>query len=206
MLVLLGGPGYANEVTSGVSLKFATLNSDWKFSDGTREATINSVILTIEQRATTGLTVGGSIGYHNLSLDDQNGGDSTTFDAENLEIYLRQGFPLSESITLEGLLSYAWYTGSANDNGDSAELDWSQVGLELGANFRHGNWAITPYAGYTYIDGDTSGLDDGGGFELNDEFSGGVRFDIYVDSTSFVSVDLRTGAQTGGFLSFVKRY
>jgi hypothetical protein len=206
LLVLLVGHGYASEETTGVALKFASLKSDWKFSDGTRNTKLNSLILTLEQQATTSLTAGGSIGYHNLWIDDQGGGNSTSFDVQNIEIYLRQGYSLSDSITLQGLLSFAWYTGSANDNDDNADLDWTQVGLELGVNYRHGNLGFTPYVSYTNLDGDTSGLENGGGFELKDQFGQGVRFDIYVDSTSFVGIELKMGAQTGGYLSFVKRY
>jgi len=206
LLVLLGGPALADEQTTGVALKFASLKSDWKFSDGTRDTKLNSLILSLEQRATAGLTVGGSIGYHNLWIDDKGGGNSTSFDVQNIEIYLRQEHALSESITLQGLLSFAWYTGDQNDNDEDADLDWTQVGAELGANFRQANWGITPFVSYTYLDGDTSGLEDGGDFKLKDQFGQGVRFDIYVDPTAFVGIELRMGSQTGGFLNFVKRY
>ena len=204
--MLLVGPGYASEETTGVALKFASLKSDWKFSDGTRNTKLNSLILTLEQQATTSLTAGGSIGYHNLWIDDKGGGNSTGFDAQNIEIYLRQEYSLSESITLQGLLSFAWYTGDQNDNDESADLDWTQVGAELGANYRQGNWGITPFVSYTYLDGDTSGLDDGGNFELKDQFGQGVRFDIFIESTAFISIELKTGSQTGGYLGFVRRY
>jgi len=187
-------------------MEFTNFKSDWKFSDGTREAKINSIILKIEERTDIGLTVGGGIGYHFLSLDSQNGDDSTSFDAQNVEIYLRQEFALGDAVTLQGVLNYAWYTGE-DDNGDEgADIDWSEVGVELGVNFRYHRVGITPFAGYTSVDGDTSGLEGGGGFELKDSFSQGVRFDIFVESTAFVSIELKTGSQTGGYLGFVRRY
>ena len=189
-------------------MDFATFKSDWKFSDGTREAKTNSIILKIEERTNIGLTVGGAIGYHFLSLDGHNGSDSTDFDVQNLEIYLRQEFALGDAVTLEGVLNYAWYTGEGDDDDDDGrpEIDWSEVGVEFGVNFRYRKLGITPFASYTYVDGDTSGVDDGGGFELDDSFGQGVRFDIFVESTAFVSIELRTGSQTGGYIGFVRRY
>jgi hypothetical protein len=206
LLLLLAAPGLASAEWTGVEMDFATLKSDWKFSDETREATINSVILKIEERTDIGLTVGGGIGYHFLNLDGHNGGDSTDFEAQNVEIYLRQEFSLSESATLEGILNYAWYTGEDDNGDDGADIDWTEVAVELGINFRYRNLGITPFATYTYIDGDTSGGDEGGGFELKDSFGQGVRFDIFIESTAFVSIELRAGSQTGGYLGFVRRY
>ena len=88
LLLLLGGPGYASAETSGVSVEFANLDTDWKFSDGTRSVRTNSLILKIEERSEIGLTVGAGVGYHWLRLDDQNGSGSTKFDAQNLQLYL----------------------------------------------------------------------------------------------------------------------
>lgn len=187
-------------------MDFATLNSDWKFSDNTRTAKTNSITLKIEERANSGLTVGGGIGYANLRLDGHDGGDSTSFDVQNAEIYLRQEFALTGAVTLEGLLSYAWYTGEGNDDDDDADIDWSQVGVELGVKFRYRNLGITPFASYTYVDGDTSEVDGGGGFELKDPYGQGVRFDIFVESTAFIRIELQTGSQGGGYLGFVRRY
>jgi len=206
LLLLLGGPGCASAEWTGVAMEFATLKTDWKFSDETREAKTNSITLKIEERTNIGLTVGGGIGYHFLSLDGQGGGDSTSFDAQNVEIYLRQEFALGDAVTLLGVLDFAWYTGDDDDDDDQAEIDWSEVGVELGVNFRYRNLGITPFVSYTDVDGDTSGVDGGGGFELEDSFGQGVRFDIFVESTAFVSIELRTGSQTGGYIGFVRRY
>jgi hypothetical protein len=203
LLLLLGGPGCASAEWTGVAMEFANFNTDWKFSNETREAKTNSITLKIEERTNIGLTVGGGIGYHFLSLDGQDGGDSTSFDAQNVEIYLRQEFALGDAVTLLGVLDYAWYTG---DDGDEADIDWSEVGVELGVNFRYRNVGITPFVSYTNVDGDTSGLEDGGDFELKDSFGQGVRFDIFVESTAFVSIELKTGSQTGGYIGFVRRY
>lgn len=206
LLLLLGGPGCANAEWTGVAMEFATLNTDWKFSSGTREAKTNSITLKIEERTNIGLTVGGGIGYHFLNLDSQGGGDSTSFDAQNVEIYLRQEFALGDAVTLLGVLDYAWYTGDDDDDDNNVDIDWSEVGVELGVNFRYRNLGITPFVSYTDVDGDTSGLEDGGDFELKDSYGQGVRFDIFVESTAFVSIELRTGSQTGGYLGFVRRY
>jgi len=189
-----------------VSVEFANLDTDWKFSDGTRSVRTNSLILKIEERSEIGLTVGAGVGYHWLRLDDQNGSGSTKFDAQNLQLYLRHELALSEAVKLEGALNFAWYTGEDTNADDSADIDWSQVGADLGVNYRFGNLGITPFVSYIDVDGDTSGLDDDDSFEMDESFGQGVRFDIFVESTGFISLELRAGNQTGGYLAFVQRY
>lgn len=206
-LVLLSGkPVYAQDEGIGVSLEFANLNTDWEFSDDTREARTNSLIVKIEERTDSGLSVGGGVGYHWLSLDDSRGNGSTKFDVQNLLIYLRQDFTLSESVIPYVKGNFAWYTGDDNDSDESIDIDWSQVGVEIGSSFRFGKLGVTPLLSYTDVDGDTSGLEDGGSFELDDNFGQGLRFEYFVESSGYISLEFRTGSQTGGYLSFGGRY
>ena len=71
--------------TTGVALIISDLDSDWDFSDGTRSAKSNSISLQIEERAASGLTVGGSIGYQSFRLDGDSTTSSSKYDAENLD-------------------------------------------------------------------------------------------------------------------------
>jgi len=199
--------GAAVAETTGVALKISDLDSDWDFSGGTRTAKSNSLILQLEERTASGLTVGGSIGYQSFRLDGDSTTSSTKFDAENLEIYLRQEFSLSESTAIQGLVSYGYYTGEETSDDESADIDWSQVAVEIGMSYRVNNLKIMPFVSYIDVDGDITGAEEGdGSFELEDPFIQGINFDIYVETTSFIRIRLQTGSQSGGYLSFERRY
>ena len=200
------GAGLAQGEWTGVEFKIGDLQADWEFSDHTREAKSNSLSLQIEERTQSGMAIGGLISYHSLRLDDMQGSGSTKFEVQQLGVYLRQEFALTEAVSLEGTLDYGYYTARENTDDDRAELDWSQVSVELGLAFRFANLRITPFTSYSSLDGDSDNLADGGGFELEDPYNSGVRLDIFTDKTAFVRIQLQAGSQTGGYLSFVRRY
>ena len=206
LLLLLVGTGFARAEWTGVYFELGSLDSDWEFSDEVREAKSDLLAIRIEERLESGLAVGGGLAYHSLRLDGQGNSESIKFEAENLIIYLRQDFSLGETVTLEGTFQYDLYSGRENTSDDRASLDWSQVTLELAAAFRFEKWRVTPFVSYATIDGDTSGVEGGGSFELEDPYNQGIRFDIFTDPTSYVGIELQTGSQTAGYLSFVRRY
>jgi hypothetical protein len=182
------------------------MDSDWEFSDGVSVAKTTSLRLRIEERTESGLSVGAGIAYLSMRVAEEGSSQSTKFEAENLQIYLRQIFTITESFSFEGLMSYGYYTGRENVIEDRDQIEWSQVDVEFGASIRTSNLRITPFASYSSVDGDISGTDAGGTFELEDPFSYGVRFDYFVETTAFLSLRLQTGSQTGGYFSFVRRY
>ncbi len=204
--MLLVCPGIAFADATGVEFEIGEMDSDWAFSDGVSVAKTTSLRLRIEERTESGLSVGGGIGYLSMRISEEGSSQSTKFEAENLQIYLRQIFTITESFSFEGLMSYGYYTGRENVVEDRDQIEWSQVDLEFGANIRTSNLRITPFASYSSVDGDISGTDGGGAFELEDPFSYGVRFDYFVETTAFLSLRLQTGSQTGGYFSFVRRY
>jgi hypothetical protein len=196
----------ARAESTGVALEITDYDLDWKFGDVTHVAKINSLGLQIEERAESGLTVGANLAYLSMRIGGDETTSSTKFEGENLQIYLRQNFPLGESASLEGLLSYGYNTGRENVEGERADIQWNQVSAEIGLSFRFDSLRITPFTSYTDIDGDISGVSGIGAFELDDPYSHGVRFDIFVESTAFVGIRLQTGSQAGGSISFVRRY
>ena len=189
-----------------MAFEIADYESDWKFGDVTRAAKIASLSLQIEERAESGLTVGANLAYLSMRIGGDETTSSTKFDGESLQIYMRQDFSLGESTSLEGLLSYGYNTGRENVVDDRAKIEWSQVSAEIGLSFRFDSLRVTPFTSYTDIDGDISGVSGIGVFELDDPFSHGVRFDIFTDSTAFIGIRLQTGSQSGGSISFVRRY
>ncbi len=204
MLCLACGNAWAE--WTGVAFEIADTRSDWDLDNGTREAKITSLLLQIEERTATGFTVGGGIGYMTMRVDGNDRVDTKKFDGEFLQVYFRQEFALGESLTLDAMLDYNLYRGDENDSDDRDDIDWNQLGIELGASIQPGNVRYTPFVSYTNIDGDISGSDPTESFSLEDEYGYGLRLDFFTESTAFIRLKLMGGSHTGGFLTFVRRY
>lgn len=204
--LLLGCSGIARADWTGVALQIGDLEADWEFDSGRRAAKSSSLHIQIEERTPAGLTVGGGIGYLSLRVDGASAIDRAKFEAQNLEVYLRQEFPLGEYLSFESLLRYGYYSGTENVESDRAEIDWTEVSVEFGASARYRNLRITPFASYTYVDGDISGENGTEVFELEGPLSYGLRFDIFTERTAFIGIRLQAGSRSGGYLSFVRRY
>jgi hypothetical protein len=198
--------GLARADWTGVELEIADVDADWEFADGTHPAKVNSFSFKIEERANGGLAVGGGIGYQALRVAGNSVTESSSYDTQNLEVYLRQQIPLGQSVTLQGLLSYGYYSGHENVTENRAEITWSQVDAEFGAGFRIANLGFTPYVRYTDVDGDIRDDKTTALFALEDPYNYGLRFDIYVESSAFITIRLQGGSQGGGYLSFIRRY
>ncbi len=206
LLLLLGFTGLARAEWTGVSFEIGDTRSDWEFSGDTRETKITSIALYVEERTASGLSIGGGIGYMTMRVDGDGKVETKKFDGQNLEIYLRQEFVISESISLEALLDYGFYGGDESSSSDRDDISWNQLGFEIGASFKRANFRITPFASYTDIDGDISGDDPTEVFSLKDEIGYGLRFDFFTESTAFISLKLQTGSYNGGYVTFVRRY
>ncbi len=206
ILLSLGFSGMVRAEWTGVALELSDTKSDWEFSNGVREAKITSLSLQIEERTASGLAVGGAIGYMTIRVDGNDQVDTKKFDGENLEIYLRKEFAMSESTSLQMLFNYGYYTGDENTSSDRDDISWNQLGLEFGASFQRDNIRLIPFISYTDVDGDISGEDPTETFVLDDETGYGLRVDVFTESTAFIRLQLQTGSHTGGYLSFVRRY
>ncbi len=199
--------GLAQADWTGVELELADFNSDWKFDDSVRKAQISSLGFRIEEKTDTGLSVGGGIGYVSMRVVADSSANTRKFDAEYLQVYLRQELRVSESISLHGLFNYSYNTGSDDDNdADLADINWSQASFQIDASLRFANFRIAPFAAYYDIDGDIS--DDTGTevFEMDDPVSHGIRFDYYLEPTAFIRIEFQSGGQSGGYLTFARRY
>lgn len=206
LLLSLGFTGLVKAEFTGVAFELADTRSDWAFSDSIRESKITSLTLQIEERTESGFSVGAGIGFMTIRVDGNEQVETTKFDGEYLEIYLRQDFSISESFSLEALLNYGFYAGDENTSSDRDDINWNQLGFEFGASFQHANIRITPFASYTDVDGDISGDDPTETFSLEDEIGYGLRLDFFTESTAFVRLQLQTGSHNGGYLTFVRRY
>jgi len=207
VLLLLFCSGIARADWTGVEFELGDIDADWEFSDGTHSAQIRSLGFRIEERAVGGLSVGGGLAYQELRVAGKGETDAKDFSSANFEVYLRQQFPLGESVLLQGLLSYGYYGGYENTSKDDrADISWGQVDVELSAGFKFSNLRLTPYARYTSVDGDIKNDQGNFSFKLEDPYSYGFRFDIFVEETAFITIRLQDGSQSGGYLTFVRRY
>lgn len=208
LLTLLCCSAIARADVTGVGFEIGDTDVDWEFDGDVRAAKSNSLSISFEERSGGGLTVGGALGYLSLRVDGDGNIDTTKFEVQNLLIYLRQEFALNDSFKLHGLFRYGYYNGRENSSSDRAEIDWSEVNLEIGASYQYQNLRLTPFVGFADVDGDISGgsLPRTQVFELEDPVSYGLEFDIFVEPTAFVGIRLQTGSQNGGYLSFVRRY
>jgi hypothetical protein len=208
LLILLSCIGSVRAEWTGVAFEIGDVDFDWEFDGDRRVAKANSLSFSIEERTSTGLAVGGAIGYLSMRVDGDETIDRTDFEVENLKVYLRQGFVLSDSFSLYALFDYGYYNGRENTSSERAEINWSEVSLEFGASFRNAGLRITPFVSYADVDGDISrgSFSSIQVFELEDPVSYGIELDIFVEKTAFVSIRLQDGSQSGGYLSFVRRY
>lgn len=206
LVILFLYAGLVKADLTGVTLELANVDADWKFDNGVREAQINSISFQIEEKTATGLSVGGGIGYIDIRVVGDSSTKTRKFDGEYLQIYLRQEFRISESISLHGLFNYSYNSGRDNKEDDRADIDWYEASFQIDASVRFANFGITPFAAYYDIDGDIS--DDNGTevFEMDDPVSRGIRLDFYTDPTAFIRIVFQSGAQSGGYLIFARRY
>lgn len=198
--------GFVHADWTGVSVQLANVDSDWEFDDGLREAQINGISFQVEEKTGTGLAVGVGIGYNSMRVVGDGSTENRKFDAEYLQIYLRQEINISKSVSLHGLFNYSYNTGDDNDDDNPADIDWDETSVQIDLNIRFANYALSPFAAYQDIDGDIS--DDNGTavFKIDDPVSHGIRFDYYTEPTAFIRIVLQSGGQAGGYLTFVRRY
>lgn len=208
LFLLILYAGLAEAEWTGVALEIADTNADWKFDEGKRSTHGNSISFLLEERTKGGLIIGGGIGYLVMRVDGNDNTHTNRFDSgEYLKFYLRQDFPVSSSITVHGLLSFRYNQGHENDSDNGrADLEWNESTVEFGISKRFTNWRIMPFIAYNHVDGDIS--DDSGtsDFELDDPVGPGARFDYFLEETAFIRLEVQTGDNAAGLISFYRRY
>ena len=190
----------------GVSLDIASYKSDWQFDSGVREARITSISFQLEEKLEAGLTVGGGIGYFDMNVRGNSNASSQDFDGQYGEIYLHHPFPVSERISIHGAFTFRYYSGNGNNGDQREDIDWSEVNLQIGVGVRFAHLRVTPFAAFYNVDGDISDDNSTGSFENDDSVSQGVSLDYFVDDIAFIRLEIRSGYQSGGRISFERRY
>ena len=207
LLLLALQPGSASAEWTGVTLDLSNLDSDWDFRGETRESRNSQLQFSIEERTASGLAIGVAIGYFDMRLVSPSDADTLKFDGQYFGIYLRHDYAMTDSLSLHSGLGFKYASGSESGSSeDAAEVDWTETDVEIGIGIRVANLRIMPFAAWSDVDGDIS--DDNGTsvFSLEQPDTQGIRFDLYVEQTAFVRIELVTGSRTGGTLVFARRY
>lgn len=191
---------------SGVSVELADVDTDWKFRGDVREAKSSRISLQIEDKTDGGLSVGCGIGYFSTRVAADNRDDTNRYDGEYLELYLRKPVRITDSIALHSLFNFRYNTGDDGEGEDRVDIQWNESRVEFGLSFLFSSLRLTPYAAYYDIDGDTDGENGTDVFEVDDPQSQGIRFDYFVDTTAFIRLQIQSGNDSGGLITFARRY
>ncbi len=205
-LLLIASPSAAPADWTGVEVSLGNTEADWQFDAETREAETSLISFQVEEKTATGLRIGVSLGYESIRLIADSPAPTLKFDSRFVGIYLNRLFRPGEHFEFYAQLDLAYHSGRDNLGDERIEIDWSEVGVELGASLRAGHYRVTPFVRYTDFDGDISNVDDIDVFELDEPMSGGVHFDYFVEPTAYVRLSLQGGGDAGGTLHFVRRY
>jgi hypothetical protein len=192
---------------TGISMNIEDYSTTWQFRTLQRTTDINQWNFNLEEKTTSALRVGLSIGQSRIRISDNISPTNTQkFDANSLGLYLRLPLSLSDNFSVQGRLSYRINSGSDSKDIDPSEIEWYETEVELGLSGRWQSVRLTPFVAYRNINGD---ITDSSGIELFDpvdEISSGIRFDYYIDPTAYIRFQLTIGANEGGYLVFAREY
>ena len=207
LLLLVFHSGIAGAEWTGVTLDLANTDSDWKYRNQVREARNSELSFSIEERTASGLAIGARIGYFDMRLVAPDDTETLKFDGQYFGIYLRHDLAIAERLSLHSGLGLKYASGTeSGDAEDQAEIDWTETDVEIGIGIRAGNLRIMPFAAWNHVDGDISDENGTSVFDLVQSDTQGIRFDLYVEQTAFVRLELVTGSRSGGTLVFARRY
>ncbi|MDH3448659.1 MAG: hypothetical protein OEO18_11010 [Gammaproteobacteria bacterium] len=198
--------GLANALWTGVSMEIGNYDADWVFAGEAREAQISTINFQIEEKTTSELRVGASIGYLDLRLVADTAAQTKKFNGEYIGVYLRLPVRISDSLSLHGQLGFRYNSGNESGTDIRTGIDWTESSLLLGLGLRFASLRIMPFAVYQDIDGDINDDDGTLIFELDEAMSSGVRFDYFVEDSAFIRLEFVSGGRAGGYLTFARQY
>lgn len=192
--------------STGIRVNIEENEIDWEFDDKSREARITRLSFEIEECLDSGTRLGFGLGYTDIDLRGDGRNASKRFTGEHLELFVRHPFAVTDDVSLLTRVNYRYNSGSDDDDESSADIDWSELGIELGLAIRFSNVRVTPFARYQYLDGDLSGDPAGGSFDLDNPASAGIKVDLFTEPTAYVRLSLRGGDYSTVFLTFAREY
>ena len=192
---------------AGVSLNIEDFSTDWQFPTLERTADIGHWNINMEEEATTDLSIGVNIGQMSVRIYDKfTAANAQKFNLASLGLYLRWPLILNDHFSIQGRLSYSYFSGEQTIVTDPDELEWDEFEFLLGFAIRWQSIRITPFATYLKLDGDISGSSGTQLFETLEEVSPGIRFDYFIDPTAYVRLQIMDGSKEGVYLVFAREY
>ncbi len=192
---------------TGISVNIEDYSTTWQFQTLQRTIDINQWNFNLEEKTTSALRVGLSIGQSRIRISDNiSPANTQKFHANLLGIYLRLPLSLGDNFSVQGRLSYRINSGRDSKDIDPGQIEWYETEVELGLSGQWQSVRFTPFVAYRNVDGD---ITDSSGIELFDpvdEISTGIRFDYYIDPTAYIRFQLFSGANAGGYLVFAREY
>lgn len=205
-LWLIVCPAVTSAFWTGVELDLANTETDWEFEGETREAQTSLIGFRIEEKTATGLRIGVNLGYSSIRLVADSPTPTLKFDEQFVGIYLNRLLRLGEHFEFYGQFDLSYHGGRENRDDERIDIDWIEAAIEVGASLRAAHYRFTPFLRYVDIDGDIDDVDGIDVFERDEPASAGLHLDYFVEPTAYVRLSLLAGGDSGGILSFVRRY
>ncbi len=202
----LGSTPAAAEWT-GVLVDIGESTTDLQFETVQRTMRIDSLNLAIEEKTASPLRVGFSLGVSSIRTANLLPPDNAQeFDGGHLGFYLRYPQQMGEHMSLQGLFSYRYNSASDSNTSVRSEIEWRETRMQLGLGVKFGTLRITPFIAYRDINGDISNDTSTQIFDSVDSISRGISFDIFVEPTAYIRLQLFSGDEEGGYLTFARVY
>jgi len=192
---------------TGVFVDIGESTTDLQFKTVQRTMRIDSLNLAIEEKTASPLRVGFSLGVSNIRTANLLPlGNAQKFDGGHLGFYLRYPQPMGEHMSFEASFSYRYNLASDSSTSVRSEIEWREARVQLGLGAKFGALRITPFIAYRDINGDISNGISTQIFDSVDSISRGISFDIFVEPTAYIRLQLFRGDEDGGYLTFARVY
>ena len=206
-LLLAAGMTFSTQAAwTGIGAFVGQSESDWLVGGESRVADVNMYGFRIEEKSRTELRVGASAGQISVRLQlPDNSSLADKYYAQFISFYLRLPLKITDSISFHSRLNYQFNSGdSSRDDDEEAEIDWTQLDLNLGLSFTVSNLSLRPFVNFRNIDGDINTDAGTRVFEEESSYSGGLIFDYAVEPTAYVRLTATAGERDSLMLSFVR--
>lgn len=204
LLVLAVSTAEAN--WSGISLSIEEIEDDWVFENDTRLSDTTRVNLHFEERTSNGMLVGANIGRLATRISNKTGEKNTEkFDAGYIGIYIGYPILLGDQFRIHNRFGYQYHSGSGSTLENDDRITWRDASFMVGLSYRYRDIRIMPFAVVSDISGDLEREATGTvTFENDETLSTGLSLDLFVDSTSFIRLQLSRGSGTSFSLRFAR--
>jgi hypothetical protein len=193
----------------GIRLDWSQYDTTVSMASTDRETRIDHVALVLNEPSWKRFYGGLRLGYVGVSQPDNP--DLAGFDLNGNSLGLRLGAFLIRNaridLFIQGDIDYL-YT-DAEEGAQKAELDWTEVNLQIGARLKLGLFRFSA-AGYrNNIDGEQTLHGDVNAttrFHQTEQTGVSAGVEFQVDPTGFIGIHTESGARDGTRLTFIREF